>query len=247
MTRLERWERRSEWPLAALAVVFLIAYATPILDTHLSPGARTVCHWTDYAVWIVFAVDYLTRLYLTERRWAYWVRHLHDLAMIALPVLRPLRLLRLLMLLRLLNRRAAASLHGRVAVYVGGSAIILIGCASLAVLDAERGHHGANITTFGDALWWSVTTVTTVGYGDRYPVTTEGRFVAVGLMLGGVALIGVVTATVASWLVDRVRAVTEDEQAATRADIERLTAEIEGLKELLTQQHEGGANRTTPR
>lgn len=235
MTRLERWEQRTEWPLAVLALVFLLAYATPILDTHMSRGARSACHWLDYSVWLVFAVDYVARLYLAERRWSYWVRHLHDLAMIALPVLRPLRLLRLLMLLRLLNRRAAASLHGRVALYVGGSAAILLVCASLAVLDAERGHRSANITTFGDALWWSVTTVTTVGYGDRYPVTTEGRFVAVGLMLGGVALIGVVTATVASWLVDRVRAVTEDEQAATRADIARLTAEIGALRELLAR------------
>lgn len=238
MTRLDRWEQRTEWPLAVLAALFLLAYAAPILDQRLAPGLRAVCHWTDYAVWIVFAVDYLTRLTLAERRWSYWVRHLHDLAMIALPVLRPLRLLRLLMLLRLLNRRAASSLHGRVVAYVAGSTLILLVCASLAALDAERGHRGANITTFGDALWWSVTTVSTVGYGDHYPITTEGRFVAVGLMLGGVALIGVVTATFASWLVDRVRAVTEDEQAATRADIAALRAEIVDLKTVLARAAE---------
>jgi voltage-gated potassium channel len=64
--------------------------------------------------------------------------------------------------------------------------------AALAVLQAERGHPGGNIESFGDALWWAVTTVTTVGYGDRFPVTTTGRFVAGGLMLAGIALLGVV-------------------------------------------------------
>ena len=141
--------------------------------------------------------------------------------MVSLPVLRPLRLLRLFMLLRVLNRRAADSLRGRVVLYVGVSALLLTGCAALAVLDAERGHHGANINSFGDALWWSITTVCTVGYGDRFPVTTEGRAVGAGLMLGGIALFGVVTATLASWLIDRVREVAEDEQAATRADLKR--------------------------
>jgi voltage-gated potassium channel len=72
------------------------------------------------------------------------------------------------------------------------------------VLDAERGRPGANITDFGDAIWWAITAMTTVGYGDRFPVTGTGRFVTAGLMVGGIALVGVVTATLASWLVERV-------------------------------------------
>jgi voltage-gated potassium channel len=74
------------------------------------------------------------------------------------------------------------------------------------VLDAEQDASGANITTFGDALWWSATTVTTVGYGDLFPVTTTGRFVAVALMLVGIACIGAITAGVAAWLVAQVEA-----------------------------------------
>ena len=104
-----------------------------------------------------------------------------DLLSIALPVLRPLRLLRLVALVRILNRKATTSLHGRVAIYVVSSAALIIFVASLAGLDAERGKPHANINTFGDALWWSATTVMTVGYGDRYPVTVTGRFVAAGL------------------------------------------------------------------
>ncbi len=70
--------------------------------------------------------------------------------------------------------------------------------ASLAVLEAERPNPQANITTFGDALWWAVTTVTTGGYGDHYPITTTGRLVAVGLMLAGITLLGILTASLAS-------------------------------------------------
>src|ERR1700749_423780 len=84
----------------------------------------------------------------------------------------------------------------------------------------------ANITTFGDAIWWSATTVTTVGYGDRYPVTTEGRFVAVGLMLAGIALIGVVTASFATWLLDRVRDVERDAQSDFNTNVAQLREEI---------------------
>jgi len=68
----------------------------------------------------------------------------------------------------------------------------------------------ASITTFGDSLWWTVTTISTVGYGDRYPVTVEGRIVAAVLMVAGIALLGVVTASIASWFVDTVRATGRD-------------------------------------
>ncbi len=124
------------------------------------------------------------------------------LAVIALPLLRPLRLLRLVAVIGVLNRRAGSSLRGRVVVYVVGATTLLTAVAALAMLDAERNAPGANITTVGDALWWGATTITTVGYGDRYPTTAEGRVVAFGLMLAGIALLGVVTATLASWIID---------------------------------------------
>ncbi len=91
------------------------------------------------------------------------------LAVIALPLLRPLRLLRLVAVIGVLNRRAGSSLRGRVVVYVVGATTLLTAVAALAMLDAERNAPGANITTVGDALWWGITTITTVGYGDRSP------------------------------------------------------------------------------
>ena len=118
--------------------------------------------------------------------------------MVALPILRPLRVL---MVITLLNRRLSHSLEQRVALYACGATTLVGMSAALAVLDAERDAPNATIATFQDAAWWALTTITTVGYGDRYPVTPEGRLVAAALMVGGIALLGVVTGLVASWFV----------------------------------------------
>jgi len=234
-SRVTRWEKQSEWPLAVAAAIFLAAYAWPILDPSLEHPWHRLCDIVDYVVWAIFALDYVLRLLLADQRGHYAIRHIPDLQVVALPILRPLRLLRLVVLLRILNRRATDSLRGKVAIYVAGATVIVLFCAALAVLDAERRSAHANITTFGDALWWATTTVTTVGYGDRYPVTAEGRFVAVGLMLAGIALIGVVTASFATWLIDRVRDVERDVEASVAADVAALRTEIAALRGQLAE------------
>jgi voltage-gated potassium channel len=243
MNRLSVWERRTEGPLLAAALLFLLGYAIPILDTGIPPAVRSVCSVVLAATWVVFVLDFVGRIWLAERRSHYLIRHVPDLLVLAVPVLRPLRLLRLLVLVKVLNRQAGNALRGRVAIYVGGAAVTVIFCAALAVLDAERGHPGANISTFGDAVWWAVTTVMTVGYGDRYPITAEGRFVAVGLMISGIALIGVVTASFATWLIDRVRQVEAESRAATAADVNTLRAEMIALREQLQQRKNDAQTR----
>ncbi|MFC7489441.1 MULTISPECIES: potassium channel family protein [unclassified Knoellia] len=205
MTRVERYERRSEIPLLLLAAAFLVAYAWPVLDPRLDLGLRTKLTALSWTVWVAFAVDFLVRIVLAEERARYAARHWYDVVLIALPLLRPLRLLRILALARILNRSAASSLVGRVTTYVVGVAVVAVGLGAVATLDAEQDVPDANIRTFGDALWWAATTVTTVGYGDRYPVTTEGRLIAVALMLVGIAMVGAVTAAVAAWMVSQVQ------------------------------------------
>lgn len=74
------------------------------------------------------------------------------------------------------------------------------------MLEAERFAEGSKITTFGDAIWWAIVTITTVGYGDLYPVTLLGRVIAVVLMLSGIVVIGILTAALASWLVEEIKA-----------------------------------------
>lgn len=218
--RVESWERRSEIPLLLLALAFLAAYAWPIVDPGLDQDLETFLQVTSWTVWGVFAIDFAARLVLAEGRRDYALRHWYDVALITLPMLRPLRLLRLLAFLRILNRSAVGSLAGRVTTYVVGAALMAVGLGALAVLDAERNAEGSNITNLGDALWWATTTVTTVGYGDHFPVTTSGRFIAVALMLMGIALVGSITAAVAAWLignVEREKASEEPDQPAPLA------------------------------
>jgi voltage-gated potassium channel len=204
MTRVERWERNSEVPLLLLAVAFLVAYAWPVIDPRLDPDIATILTVATWTVWLAFAIDFVVRVVLAENRWPYMRRHWYDVALIALPMLRPLRLLRLLALARILNRSVAGSLVGRVSTYVLGASMMIASLAALAVLDAEQDAQGANIKTIGDALWWAATTVTTVGYGDRYPVTATGRVIAVLLMVVGIATVGAVTASIAAWMVAQV-------------------------------------------
>jgi voltage-gated potassium channel len=232
-SRRQRWEDRANLPLTIAAVVFLVAYATPILRPDLGEPLPTICRIVTWSAWALFAVDYVARLGLSSNRAAFVRSNLLDLAVVALPMLRPLRLLRLVALLSILNRATGGSMRGRVAIYVAGATSLVLFVASLAVLEAERGTKGATIATFGDALWWAMTTVTTVGYGDRYPITTQGRFIAGGLMLAGIALLGIVTASLASWLIDKVRETEEDVQAATRVDMDALAAEVRALRQEL--------------
>jgi voltage-gated potassium channel len=185
------------------------------------------------ATWGIFIVDYIANLVLAPQRWRWFRTHILDLLVVVLPILRPLRLLRLVTLLSVLQRTAGTAFRGRVVLYVAGASVLLVFVAALAVLDAERSAPGATITTFGDALWWAFVTITTVGYGDFSPITTTGRLIAGALMLGGVALLGIVTATLASWIVERVAAKEEDAQAATRGEIRALTQQVARLQESL--------------
>ncbi|MGX9792331.1 potassium channel family protein [Mycobacterium sp. MMS18-G62] len=236
-TRLERFERRTEWPLATFALLFLGLYSVQVLA---QPQGRTG-HAVGVAMWLtylVFVADYLARLYLAEPRGKWFVRHLFDLAIVALPFLRPLRLLSLAVVIESLQRAVGHSIRGRVIVYTICGALVIVYAAALAILQAERGHPGARIHTFGDALWWAVTTVTTVGYGDLTPVTATGRWVAVALMIAGISLLGVVTATLASWIIERVGEEDAANQAATVAHIEELRAEIQRLAKSVTDDRE---------
>jgi voltage-gated potassium channel len=231
--RIAAWDRRVDWWLTGLAVVFLAAYAWQVLDTSLDPGAKDALEAVITVTWVVFGVDYAVRLALARRRWRYVARHLLDLVVLVLPMLRQLRALRVVMAIGVLNRQLRNDARGRVAFYVAGTVALVGFVAALAVLDAERDAPGASITTFGDALWWTITTISTVGYGDRYPVTVEGRLVAGALMVAGIALLGVVTASIASWFVENLRQAGRDVEARVESDFDRTEAQLaEVLAEL---------------
>jgi voltage-gated potassium channel len=215
-----------------VSVVFLVAYSIEVI-ADLGPRQSTPFEYIIWATWVLFAFDYLVNFFLAKARLRWFIRHLPEVAVVALPILRPLRLLRLLTLLAVLQRTAGRTFRGRVVTYVAGSAFLLVYVAALAVLDVERAAPGATITSFPVALWGACVTITTVGYGDYTPVTIEGRMTAVALMLGGIALLGVVTATLASWIVERVALTEEASQGATRGDVFALSQQIKELQQQL--------------
>ena len=233
--QVSAWEARTDLALTALALLFLGVYAWQVLDTGMGRGTHEVLEVVLWVIWALFAADYVVRLVMARRKWRFIWRHLFDLIAVALPMVRQLRALRLITVLRVLNRRFGAGLRGRVGIYVGGTTLLIGLVAALAVLDAERHHPDANITDFGDALWWTLTTITTVGYGDRFPVTGEGRMVAGALMIGGIALIGAATGTIASWFLEKIAGAEDTDQAthsevvAMRGELAELRAEIAAL------------------
>jgi voltage-gated potassium channel len=228
----QRYRDLADWPLTVTALVFLGAYAWQVIG-RIEGSAALLLEAVMWTTWGIFAVDYLANLWLAENRSGWFIRNLHELVIVALPFFRPLRLLRLVTLLSVLHRTLGDTLRGRVVTYVAGSAAMLVFVGALAVLDVEQSSPEAKIITFGDALWWAMTTITTVGYGDLYPVTPIGRMVAAALMMSGIAVLGVVTASIASWLVQRVEdtaeAVSEAEEPV-RAEVAELTAEIASLR-----------------
>ena len=183
-SRRQRWEDAANVPLTLSTVAFLGAYAWPILDADLSNTWVGLCRWVVWLTWAMLAVDYAIRLGLSSNRLGFLSKTPFDLVIVVLPLLRPLRLLRLVTLLSALNRYAGNSLRGKVGIYLIGSVSLIVFVASLAMLDAERGGDGS-IQTFGDAVWWSITTITTVGYGDTFPVTTTGCFYVCQAAIGG--------------------------------------------------------------
>lgn len=230
-----RWQQLTEWPLAIVAAVFLATYAWEVIADLQGPEA-VAAEVIIWLTWSVFLVDYFVNLSLAEQRWRWFYTHLFDLAIVVLPMLRPLRLLRLVTILAVLQKTAGAAFRGRVIIYVAAAGSLLVFVAALAVLDSERPAPGATITTFGNALWWAFVTISTVGYGDLTPITETGRLIAVGLMIGGIALLGVVTATLASWIVERVQLTEHDARAATRGQIRELSEQIAKLQDALEKK-----------
>jgi len=227
-TNLQRWERHAEWPLAAAALLFLGVYSVLVLTG--PQGRESHVLWAvTWIIWGMFILDYVARLCLASDRARWFFRHLLDLAIVALPLLRPLRLQRLIVLIEVLQRAVGDAFRGRIVVYTVSGVLLLIYVASLAVFDKERYQSGATINSFGKAIWWSITTVTTVGYGDVYPVTNTGRVIDVLLMIGGISLVGVVTASLASWIIHSVAEEETASQAATAAHIDELRSEIREL------------------
>lgn len=116
--------------------------------------------------------------------------------------------------------------------------ILVLELGAILILRVEQGTEAANIQTASDALWWGIVTVATIGYGDRYPVSNEGRVVGVFMIVAGVALFSAITSFLAQWFLAPRRSqprvgASQQQQAASPAD------QIAALRQLLQQREEG--------
>ncbi|MEU6773857.1 ion channel [Streptomyces sp. NPDC046759] len=199
-SRAERWEQRTEIPLFLASLVFLAAYATRVLAPGLPGFWRDLCLIVLLALWLVFAADYAVRWRLSGQGLRFVPTHVLHTAVVILPLLRPLRIVPLYDVVQRRRGESRLSLYARVISYAGLSTVLLGFSGALAVYQVERGAPGTTMHTFGDAVWWAASTLSTVGYGDVVPVTPLGRAIAIGMMAGGLALLGAVTGSFSSWL-----------------------------------------------
>jgi voltage-gated potassium channel len=236
MTRQEleqKWDRITSVPLLVLAFVFLAFYAAPIINPELDPKLVAFLDVSQTVIWALFVIDFVGRFTLAEKKLPFLKRNVIELIAVVLPFFRPLRALRLLSVATIGFRRFGGKLRNRITFYVFGAAFMLWFITGLAVTEAERGVEGANIANVWQGWWWSFITMATVGYGDKFPITPEGQWVAVIIVLTGIALLGTISAFLASWFIDNVEKVeTEilEDTVKTNESIADLLNEVKSLR-----------------
>ena len=233
--------------ILALTIFSLILMAVLLLP-RLSPATQATLQFIDALICLIFLGDFLSNLRVAPSKRDYFLRQGGWLDLLGsipsipgLPwtvIFRLARLSRLARIIRFLkakdpkeiwadfmvNRARSALL---VTIFV---AIVVITIASVVVLQVETRTPDANIVTGGDAFWWAFVTVTTVGYGDQYPVSGLGRFMAMLLMIVGVGIFGVLTSYLSAAFIG-----PEDEEADDKSEAraERLEADMAEVKQEL--------------
>lgn len=209
--------------MLVLSVLFVVALLIPDV-TSVDEGPFAFATPT---LWAIFAAEIVLLFVLAPSKRRMLREHWLDVVIVAAPFLRPLRVGRIVRIARtgsVLARalKGATAVANRRGLQVYGAFTVVVICgAALLVYGLEKGAAGSNVVDLGDALWWAVVTTTTVGYGDHYPVSGDGRAVAVVLMLVGVGLVGVVTANVAAYFLESEQS---SELAELRSQLDRIEA-----------------------
>ena len=215
--RAKRLLKRLEWPLAISALLLV-----PVLileDRTTDPAIRWLCSAVNWFVWLAFVAEFVLGLVVATNLRKFAAASWFDLAIIllsppflvpdALQNMRSLRALRIFRLLRLVRGMAVATIGLRTSrrllrhkgfhyVLIVAIATVALGAAGIYIVEKN-----VTVNSVGDALWWAIVTVTTVGYGDVSPQTPEGRLIAVALMLVGIGVISALTATIASFFAEQ--------------------------------------------
>lgn len=194
-----RVDRLTDVPMIILSVIFLGVLTIPYALT-LSPAVEDAFEIASALIWAAFAVELAVKVYLTERRVQYMLRHWLDVIIVFFPFLRPLRILRAFAVFGRAWGGIRKLLEQQTAGVIALASVTAVTLCALLVFAAESRSDGP-IKSLDDALWWGVVTITTVGYGDMYPVTNMGRIVGSFLMVTGVGLFSLTAARVAAYFV----------------------------------------------
>ena len=230
---LAAWEERSSRPMFVASVLYLLAFAAPIMSTRIQEPYDGYLNILQLILWGLFAADYCIRLYLAPRRLYFITHNLMNLAIVLLPAW---RIVSFLAMIHLTTNRQYKRLS-ELAVKLFGYTAIFIIMFALAIYSVESSEPGAMIRDLPTAYWWTFTTLATVGYGDVYPITGIGRVIAVVVMLYGVGMVAVATGALASWIIEKIGGREEQEYPATKADVDDLRQEISELRALLAREY----------
>jgi voltage-gated potassium channel len=246
-----------------LLAIFSLILLIPLYFGNLSQPDAAVLNTLEDLLCIIFLFDFFRSLRLAPNKWGYflkgggWLDLLGSIPFSAFAIFRVARLFRIVRLLRkmtggelrrMLTRRLAQS----TLLFTLVIALFLIFTISWIVLQAEQNAPGANIKTYHQAVWWAFVTITTVGYGDYYPVTGEGQFMAIILMFFGLGIIGVLSSFLASTFISLQRRRQariagenehgeendEDETTNLKAELASMKEELTAIKQLLEQNYQ---------
>jgi voltage-gated potassium channel len=227
---VDRVEAITRVPVAILGAAWVVVFVM-VLTRRADGSASEFLVGTLFVIWAILLVEYVVRLLITPDTRSYVKRRWAEPATVVLPPLQGWHLIgveRVCLVIHegLLRLEAILKHHSLFRVLI--AAVITLFLGAWLVLLFEENVHGSSIHSYPDALWWAIVTVTTIGYGDFTPITAGGRAVAVVLMLVGIGLIGVITATVASLFIKEHTDSNKEEFRRGHADLGQQLAVISG-------------------
>jgi voltage-gated potassium channel len=239
--RVSREDFLGMWDILILLLSFytLITLGIQVLF-ELSDSYHRLLSHLDFVVCLIFLTDFFVRLYLAPKRLNYlkwgWIDLISSIPHLESfrwgRTLRLIRILRALRSMRYLHKKLESRFQDSF-IFVIISSFILTTVSALAVLYLEGSLQESNIKSAEDALWWAWVTITTVGYGDFYPVTTEGRILASVLMSAGVGIFGVFTVQFTRYLVNSSEKDVIEEVTEVRRSLAELHEELQSLRALI--------------
>jgi voltage-gated potassium channel len=223
---LEDYEAKTSNLLSALALVYLLTFSAQAIFYDPKEAWYQWANTFGNVLWVLFAIDLAFRLTLSPRRLFFIKTHLIDVITVVVPQFRALRTLRAFSRDGILSKGKGA-FTGRALATAAIATALIVWVGGLMVLEAERGAPGAEIVTFGDSIWWTFETITTVGYGDFVPVTVLGRFFATLIMIVGISVLGVLSGGLAASLVK------QNPTPPTPAPADEVLKELADLKAMV--------------